>query len=75
MKLTRYTYSGPRSSASLRVGTEVLDVQLIPGKPCELPAGHEYTGVLLALKHLVSAPADKVAAPVPVTADKKGGKA
>ncbi|WP_095128664.1 hypothetical protein [Pseudomonas sp. Irchel s3h14] len=58
MKLTRYTYTGPQSAASLRVGEarELLEVQLLPGKPVELPADHEYTLVLLELKHLVLLP-------------------
>ncbi|MHC8349218.1 hypothetical protein ACYZT7_07490 [Pseudomonas sp. RT4P38] len=57
MTLTRYRYTGPQSAASLRVGdTGELDVQLMPGKPVELPADHEYTVVLLALKHLTPLP-------------------
>lgn len=67
MKLSKYIYSGPRSSASLRVGKDLLEVQLNPGKPVELPAEHEYTLVLLQLKHLEPAPADKAVAD-------KGGK-
>lgn len=68
MKLTKYIYTGATSSsASLRVGQEVLDVQLIPTKPCSLPADHEYTRVLLELKHLELALAEKS------TTD-KGGK-
>lgn len=67
MTLTRYRYTGPQSGASLRVGEarELLDVQLIPGQPVELPSDHEYTLVLLELKHLVLLP----------TAEKKGAKA
>ncbi len=57
MTLTRYRYTGPQSAASLRMGnTGELDVQLLPGKPVELPANHEYTLVLLALKHLEQQP-------------------
>lgn len=58
MNLTRYTYTGPQSAASLRVGDtrELLEVRLLPGKPVELPADHEYTLVLLELKHLVLLP-------------------
>lgn len=67
MKLTKYIYTGPRSSASLRVGEDVVDVQLTPGKPAYLPAGHEYTEVLLQLQHLELAPAEKAA-------PEKGGK-
>lgn len=52
MKLTEYLYTGPQSGASLRVGSELLDVQLLPGKSVELPADHEYTQVLLELKFL-----------------------
>ncbi|MFJ2713418.1 hypothetical protein ACIOZM_21430 [Pseudomonas sp. NPDC087346] len=68
MKLTRYIYTGPPSAASLRVGEarELLEVQLLPGKPVGLPADHEYTLVLLELKHLVLAPPD--AKPVSKTA-------
>ncbi|NMX60199.1 hypothetical protein [Pseudomonas sp. WS 5079] len=86
MKLTEYLYTGPQSGASLRVDGELLDVQLQPGKPVELPADHEYTQVLLELKLLVPS-AKKVAvetAPVelpapepvvaPTTEGKKGGK-
>ncbi|MGY1949462.1 hypothetical protein [Pseudomonas pergaminensis] len=67
MTLTRYRYNGPQSSASLRVGEarELLDVQLLPGQPVELPADHEYTKVLLELKHLMLLP----------TTEKKGAKA
>lgn len=58
MNLTRYLYTGPQSAVSLRVGDtgQPLDVQLLPGKPAELPADHEYTVVLLALKHLAPLP-------------------
>ncbi|MFL1515295.1 hypothetical protein [Pseudomonas prosekii] len=54
MKLARYLYAGPPSAASLRLGNtvETLEVLLRPGKPVELPPEHEYTRVLLALKHL-----------------------
>lgn len=54
MHLTRYVYAGPPSAASLRIGgtRQLLDVRLHPGAPVELPADHEYTRVLLALKHL-----------------------
>ncbi|MFJ4141421.1 hypothetical protein [Pseudomonas sp. NPDC089734] len=59
MNLTRYIYKGPQSAASLRVGEakELLEVQLIPGREVELPAGHEYVEVLLVLKHLEAVPA------------------
>lgn len=67
MKLTRYLYAGPRSAASLRVGTELLEVQLHPGQPVSLPADHEYTRVLLELKHLEPVPAEKASTD-------KGGK-
>lgn len=54
MKLTTYRYAGPPSCASLRVGKtgERLEVLLHPGQPVSMPADHEYTRVLLALKHL-----------------------
>ncbi|MFP5420976.1 MAG: hypothetical protein ACLGID_05835 [Gammaproteobacteria bacterium] len=71
MKKTRYRYSGPQSAVSLRVGKagELLDVQLLPGQPVDLPPEHEYTQVLLALNHLE--PLAEDAAP----AEKKGEKA
>lgn len=68
MKLTTYIYKGPRSSSTLRVSEEVLEVHLNPGKPVKLPAEHEYTRVLLELKHLELAPAEKA------VAQKEGGK-
>lgn len=80
MKLTQYIYTGPQSSASLRVGEEhkLLDVQLLPGKPVGLPADHEYTLVLLELKHLVLLPttsADATPSAEPVSGtEKKGAK-
>lgn len=65
MKLTRYLYKGPQSGAQLRVGAkaELLEVQLNPGKPVELPADHEYTQVLIALKHLEPITEEAAAAP------------
>ena len=72
MKLTRYLYSGPQSAVSLRVvegkSTEVLDVQLMPGKVVSLPAEHDYTRTLLALKHLKVQPV--ASAPTATTAKK-----
>lgn len=74
MTLTRYIYQGPRSATTLRIGpkAELLEVALIPGKPCALPADHDYTRTLLALKHL-----EPLAEEAPATAstEKKGGKA
>ncbi|TBN35515.1 hypothetical protein [Pseudomonas sp. BGI-2] len=60
MELTRYLYNGPPSAATLRVGEsrELLDVQLSPGMPAELPPEHEYTLVLLELQHLELLPAE-----------------
>ncbi|RMT61663.1 hypothetical protein ALP29_00223 [Pseudomonas syringae pv. avii] len=60
MKLTSYIYKGPQSAVCLRVGKpiQLLDVQLIPGKPVELPADHDYTKTLVALKHLTVMPLD-----------------
>lgn len=52
MKLTRYLYTGPHSGAQLRVGAELLDVQLTSGQSVQLPAEHDYTQVLLSLQHL-----------------------
>jgi hypothetical protein len=58
MTLTRYRYNGPPSGVSLRLDqhAETLDRQLHPGEPVELPAEHDYTRVLLALKHLQPLP-------------------
>lgn len=74
MTLTRYTYRGPRSATTLRVGpkAELLEVALIPGKPCALPADHEYTRTLLALKRLEPLAEE---APTSTSTEKKGGKA
>lgn len=55
MKLNHYRYTGPLSSASLRVEGKLLDVQLQPDTLVDLPADHNYTKVLLELKHLVPA--------------------
>lgn len=76
MKLTRYTYTGPQSAASLRVGEAraLLEVQLLPGKPVELPADHEYTLVLLELKHLVLAPPDAKSASKTANTPQKSGQ-
>jgi hypothetical protein len=54
MKLNTYRYTGPLSAASLRLGDseQLLEVQLQPGQPVNLPADHDYTRVLLALNHL-----------------------
>lgn len=70
MKLTTYRYAGPPSCASLRVGKtgERLEVLLHPGQPVSMPADHEYTRVLLALKHLHPQPANPVPAGLPVKA-------
>lgn len=82
MSLTRYLYTGPQSAACLRIGesAELLDVQLLPGHPVELPAEHDYTLVLVALKHLVPAPVETAATPnapatdSPPPVEKKGAK-
>lgn len=76
MTLTRYIYNGPQSAATLRVGKtrELLDVQLLPGNPVELPADHEYTLVLLELKHLVLAPAEAKAVGKTAAAPQKTGE-
>lgn len=76
MKLTRYIYNGPQSAATLRVNDtrELLDVQLLPGKPVELPADHEYTLVLLELKHLVLAAPDAKPAGKTATTPQKSGQ-
>lgn len=72
MTLTRYRYTGPQSAATLRVGdTGELDVQLLPGKPVELPAHHDYTLVLLALKHLTLLPPHIRPAAAPQKPDKE----
>ncbi|GLH34001.1 hypothetical protein BR1R5_33890 [Pseudomonas sp. BR1R-5] len=78
MKLTRYRYNGPQSAASLRVGADrkLLDVQLIPNQTVDLPADHEYTQVLLELRHLSLEPDTAKTAPVAVApvVEKKGAK-
>ncbi len=76
MKLTRYLYTGPQSAASLRTGhqNQLLDVQLLPGQPVELPADHEYTAVLLALKHLAVIPVAEPDLPAAQPVTKKGEK-
>ncbi|TBV10257.1 hypothetical protein [Stutzerimonas kirkiae] len=58
--MKRYIYSGPRSAVSLRHGGGIIERDLIPGQPVELPPEHEYTQVLLHLKQLVLEPAAKV---------------
>ncbi|MFD2645133.1 hypothetical protein [Pseudomonas japonica] len=63
MKLTRYIYNGPQSAACLRTGNELLDVQLWPGQAVDLPADHDYTKVLLELKHLTLPDTAKPAKP------------
>jgi hypothetical protein len=78
MRLTRYHYTGPQSGVCLKVGADnpLLDVQLTSGQPVELPADHEYTRVLLALKHLTELPIAHITptAALAVVADKKGTK-
>jgi hypothetical protein len=75
MTLTRYRYTGPPSAASLRLGETqpLLDVRLHPGEPVELPTDHDYTRVLIALKHLqplpTTAPASKTPKPQPPAKD------
>ncbi|SCW97540.1 hypothetical protein [Pseudomonas sp. NFACC05-1] len=70
MKLTTYRYAGPPSCASLRVGKtgERLEVLLHPGQPVSMPADHEYTRVLLALKHLHPHPVNPLPTGFPVKA-------
>lgn len=70
MKLTTYRYAGPPSCASLRVGKtgERLEVLLHPGQPVGMPADHEYTRVLLALKHLHPQPVNPLPTGLPVKA-------
>lgn len=79
MKLTRYRYNGPQSAASLRVGADrkLLDVQLVPNQTVDLPADHEYTQVLLELRHLTLEPDTATTESVAVApvAEKKGAKA
>ncbi|OLS63745.1 hypothetical protein [Pseudomonas putida] len=75
MNLTRYRYSGPQSAACLRVGSGLLDVQLLPGQPVELPADHDYTKVLLELKHLEPEPATRKPATPRAAAKDEGGQA
>lgn len=58
MTLTPYHYDGPLSAVTLYVGPDrqSLGVLLHPGATVRLPADHEYTLVLLALKHLQPLP-------------------
>lgn len=58
MNLTPYRYDGPLSAVTLYVGADrqSLGVLLHPGATVRLPADHEYTLVLLALKHLHPVP-------------------
>jgi len=78
MKLTRYHYTGPQSGVCLKTSADspLLDVQLTSGQPVELPADHEYTRVLLALKHLCELPIAHITptTATAVVADKKGSK-
>ena len=76
MNLSRYVYTGPPSGVTLRLNQrgETLDVQLHPGQTVELPAAHDYTRVLLALKHLQplpnpSKPAGKTPKPLSLAKD------
>lgn len=53
MSQTRYCYKGPPSGIELRLADgETLAVQLHPGCSVELPADHEYTQTLVALRQL-----------------------
>jgi hypothetical protein len=78
MKLTRYHYTGPDSSVSLRLGEDLLDVQLRHAHETMLPADHDYTQALLAQKLLQ--PANGEPAPtdsqqeVPAEPTRKGAK-
>ncbi|MGF6098896.1 hypothetical protein [Pseudomonas sp. 18175] len=67
MNLTRYLYTGPQSAACLRVegSDDLLDVPLLTNHVVELPELHDYTRVLLALKHLVEAPPAETPTSVP----------
>lgn len=76
MNIQHYLYTGPRSGASLRIGpkNELLDVQLVPGQPVDLPAEHDFTRVLLALHHLSLQPIVEPTEPPSPPADKKEAK-
>lgn len=68
MKLSTYTYSGPRSAVSLHIEGQVLDVALIPGGTAQLPPEHDYTRSLLALGHIHPEPSRSTKPPAPATA-------
>jgi len=57
MNTQSYTYTGPLSSASLRVDGQEMDILLNPRIPVELPPEHPFTQTLLAQKRLVPVPA------------------
>jgi len=52
----KYTYVGPLSGASLRVGGKDVDVLLNPRKPVSLPPAHPFTLALIAQKRLIAVP-------------------
>ncbi|WP_460418875.1 hypothetical protein [Pseudomonas sp. microsymbiont 2] len=57
MSQTRYCYKGPPSGIELRLADgSTLAVQLHPGNAVELPADHEYTRTLIALRQLEPLP-------------------
>jgi len=53
MNTQLYTYTGPLSSASLRVDGQEMDILLNPRIPVELPPEHPFTQTLLAQKRLM----------------------
>jgi len=75
-QMTQYVYNGPIASVSLRIASRIVDVQLHPGKPVQLPAEHPYTQALVAQKRLVAvAPIESIEpqpAPDPGSSSPKG---
>lgn len=72
-KLTKYTYDGPVSGATIPFGStaegtpDVRDVQLHPGFDVELPADDDHVKALVELGYL------KAATPAAKADTKKGG--
>ncbi|WP_374424503.1 hypothetical protein [Chromobacterium sp.] len=50
----KYLYSGPISGVTLADGQEIM---LFPGAEVDMPEQHDYTRMLLALRHLSPLPA------------------
>lgn len=68
--MKRYIYHGPLSGVTLKTAEgDSLEIMLFPGKPAELPEGHEYTKTMIAQGRLIAAPED------PAPAKKKNKEA